>query len=266
MDYCTDLVRDHDPDRFLISLYFSEQVSADLRVLFAFHHEIAKTREVVTETMLGHIRLQWWRDALDGLYKDEPDILEHEVIQPLADVIQRYDLPQKDFLDLIYAREFDLEDVAPSSLDGLKKYAEFTQTPLLRLCLRISGQERLDDDAMIKQVAINFGVIGLLRSVVFHARQRRHYLPDDLMRRYDVRADKLYELKAQEGLAHVIEASAALYQKYLTPKARILRLCQGLSRQYHTRLKALNYDVFDPAVTLPPAFKELRLLWASHFG
>lgn len=266
MDYCTDLVKEHDPDRFLISLFFPEQISADLRVLFAFHHEIAKTREVVSETMLGHIRLQWWRDALDGIYKDKPEILEHEVIKPLADVIQRYHLPQKDFMDLIYAREFDLEDVAPSSLDGLKKYAEFTQTPLIKLCLKISGQEGCDGEDDIKQIAINFGVIGLLRSVVFHARQRRQYLPNDLMRRHEVRTDKLYEMKPQEGLAHVIEASTGLYKKHSTPNARLLRLLQGLTRQYHAQLKSLNYDVFNPAITVPPAFKELRLLWASRFG
>src|SRR5947208_3175404 len=75
---CMDTVRRYDRDRFLLGLTVPAKRRAALWALFAFNHEIAKTREVVSEPTLGLIRLQWWRDALDQLYQG--NILQHEVL------------------------------------------------------------------------------------------------------------------------------------------------------------------------------------------
>ena len=50
-----NLVQRHDPDRYLLSLFAPARHRAALWALYAFNHEIAKTREVVTETTMGLI-------------------------------------------------------------------------------------------------------------------------------------------------------------------------------------------------------------------
>ncbi len=81
--YCGELVRRHDPDRFLLTLFAPASMRESLFALYAFNYEIAKTRETVTETQLGLIRLQWWRDAISAIY-DRGDVAAHHVLTPLA--------------------------------------------------------------------------------------------------------------------------------------------------------------------------------------
>jgi phytoene synthase len=55
------LVRRHDPDRFLTSLFAPPAQRDALLTLYAFNHELARAREVISEPPLALIRLQWWR-------------------------------------------------------------------------------------------------------------------------------------------------------------------------------------------------------------
>ena len=125
LTYCGNIVRQQDSDRYLLSLFAPAKHRHALWALFAFNCEIAKTREVVSETTIGLIRLQWWRDAIAEIYEGKP-VRQHEVVQPLAQAIKNYHLPRDLFDTLIYAREFDLEDVIPSNIAGLRTYCEKT--------------------------------------------------------------------------------------------------------------------------------------------
>lgn len=65
--HCEALVREHDKDRFLASLYAPAGRRPYLFALYAFALEIARVRKLVKEPMAGTIRLQWWLEAIAGL-------------------------------------------------------------------------------------------------------------------------------------------------------------------------------------------------------
>src|SRR3546814_13598357 len=90
---CGALVERHDPDRYLASLFAPEAQREDLFALYAFNYEVAKTAEVVSEPMIGQIRLQWWRESLAGIY--EGRARQHEVVQPLAHAVAARALPDR---------------------------------------------------------------------------------------------------------------------------------------------------------------------------
>lgn len=185
LSYCGELVRAHDRDRFLLSLLGPKEGREGLWALFAFNHEIARTREVVTETAMGHIRLQWWRDAIAGVYAgNTPDT--NPVLAALAETIRKHGLPQDDFDALLYAREFDLEGVAPASPEGLEKYAGFTTAPLNRLALKVRGEAA--DEAVLRDVSVAYALAGLLRAVPFHESQGSSFMPSGMKREDAVRA------------------------------------------------------------------------------
>lgn len=256
LSYCGDLVRQHDPDRFLLSMLMPAQAREGLWALFAFNYEIAKTRETVSETQLGLIRLQWWREAVEKIYQgEEPQ--GSEVLSALAEAIRTYDLPHDLFDALIYAREFDLEDVLPGNLEGLVNYADFTSAPLVRLAVQVCGGA--PEAEPIQPIATSYALIGVLRAAVFHARQRRCYLPEDLMAAHGVSVNQLYELKPQEGLPEVVKAVCEALVLDAAPENKLLKSMQKLTKIYAGQLKACKYDVFSPKMALPPPFKALRL-------
>ena len=112
---CAAQVRSYDHDRFLCALFAPADRREDLFALYAFNLEIAKTREVVSEPMLGQIRLQWWRDAIEGIYAGAPP-RRHEVLDGLAGAIARHGLSRAAFDALIDGRETDLSDEPPADL------------------------------------------------------------------------------------------------------------------------------------------------------
>ena len=257
LSYCGELVKTQDPDRFLLSMFAPSDVREDLWALFAFNHEIAKTREVVSETQLGLIRLQWWRDAIGDIY-ERGEVLEHEVLQALARAIQAHDLSREHFDMLVHAREFDLEDVLPGNVEGLVNYADFTTTPLMKLAMQISGGGAGEP---IQPVAVNYALAGVLRSVVFYAGQRRCLLPEDLMKVHGQSVNQLYELKPAASLPEIVKSVSEQVVEGVVCENKMLKATNRLASMYLKQVRGARYDVFHPKVAVPPAFKALRLLF-----
>jgi phytoene synthase len=64
--HCEALVRAADKDRFLSALFAPAHQRGPLFALYAFNAEIASVRDRAREPMPGEIRLQWWRDVING--------------------------------------------------------------------------------------------------------------------------------------------------------------------------------------------------------
>ncbi|HSI01398.1 MAG TPA: squalene/phytoene synthase family protein [Reyranella sp.] len=106
--YVLDEVRRADRDRFLAALFAPEPQRRGLMALLALDHELARTGSVTREPMLARIRLQWWRDAVaeaagEGKPRSQP------VVESLSETIRARGLPVRRFIDLIDAREEEVE-------------------------------------------------------------------------------------------------------------------------------------------------------------
>jgi phytoene/squalene synthetase len=233
LSYCLDTVRRYDRDRFLLGLTVPASRRAALWALFAFNHEIAKTREVVSEPTLGLIRLQWWRDALNQLYQGK--VLEHEVLAALASVIREHNLPRAWFDELINAREIDLGGKPLASLRELEDYARDSATPLNRLVLRILGQNA--EEKIIRAVSTAYALTGLLRAAPF----KDNFLP------HGVTAGQV----ADSAGRNLDEAG---------PVRGYLKASSALTRLYLARIKRGNYELSDIRLNLPPVGFAIRAL------
>ena len=106
--YVLDLVRDADRERFLGALFAPEPRRSGLLALLAFDHELARTRSVTREPMLARIRLEWWREAMaeaagSGKPRAQP------IVEVLTETIRRHGLALEAMVDLIDAREEEIE-------------------------------------------------------------------------------------------------------------------------------------------------------------
>jgi phytoene synthase len=90
-EHCRRLVAEHDKDRFWASLYAPADRRDGLYTLYAFDLEIAAVPARVREPMAGEIRLQWWREVLDG-QRDE-EAAAHPVAAALLEVVRQHRLP-----------------------------------------------------------------------------------------------------------------------------------------------------------------------------
>lgn len=259
MNNCFEIVRKQDSDRFLIGLLMPRAKRQDLWPIYAFNFEVAKTAEVVSEPMMGNIRLQWWRDAIEEIYNgDTPR--KHEVVEPLAAVIQKYNLPKDDFLALINVREFDLEYKMLSDWESFEIYARKTNVPLNKLALQVLGQE--EDEATLNQISFYYGAIGLLRAVVFHLNTRRLFIPQDVLDANDVSLQKILDFNKIENLPSAIMDVLKRLEnlKLLKPKTRYMKVIQKTAALYHTQMVKAAGDINHAEFGKEPAFKALKIL------
>jgi 15-cis-phytoene synthase len=110
-DRITELVRRHDPDRFLTALFAPPQHRDAVLTLYAFDHELARAREVTSEAHLALIRLQWWREVLEGARR------RHEVATPLGELLDSGRLDPQGLLPVIDAYEIESEPCIGSLAD-----------------------------------------------------------------------------------------------------------------------------------------------------
>jgi len=203
LSYCAEQVRLYDHDRFMTVIFAPAAAREHLFALYAFNIELAKVREIVSEALIGQMRLQWWRDTLDRLYAGET--IPHEVARPLGEAIAAGALPRAAFDSLIDAREFDLDMTPPADLTALLNYAEGTGAPVLGIALQIVGGGPAAAE-VARLAGTAWALTGLLRAVPFHARQHRLYLPADMLEQAGVGTGRLFDLKPEAGLADVVRA------------------------------------------------------------
>jgi phytoene synthase len=221
LSYSAEQVRQYDHDRFLTTIFAPPSVRENLYALYAFNLEIAKVREVVTEPLIGHMRLQWWRDTLDRLYAGET--VAHAVAEPLGKAIATGRLGREHFDRLIDTREADLDSAPIGDMKTLIEYAEGTSAPLLALALAAGGGQGEAAQNVARLAGTGWALTGLLRAVPFHARQRRLYLPVDRLDAAGVRTGRLLDLKPEAGLNLVVREIAEQADGLFAGARRLIR-------------------------------------------
>lgn len=265
---CGRLVRAYDRDRYWSALLAPADRREALFALYAFNFEIARVQEVVSEPLLGEMRLEWWREALEGICAGRPR--RHEVVEPLAEAIDRHALPRAPFDALIDARRRDLDDGGFATLDALRDYAGATTVPLIHLALRCL--DAADPPALDAAAGIGpaYGLAGLLRAVPFHARRGRVLLPGDLLTDAGLTPQDVIEGRSRDRLAGVVGQVAGHAGGLLRPlrvarRARPALVGAVQTRRSLDRLARCGHDVFDPRLGAPQPLDPLRLvLWRLH--
>lgn len=269
-------LRQHDRDRYQTALFAPAARRDALFALYAFNYEIARIREYVREPMLGLMRLQWWRDALDEIYAGKPP-RGHEVATPLAEAIAAHGLSKGHFTALLDARAQDMEAVPPESPAALESYAAATSGSLLLLALEALDVRDAKAAAAGYSVGIAYALAGLLLAAPFHARQRRLYLPSALTAQHGVDLERsIFALKPSPGLVAATRDIAdrarrhldqARQQRAAVPRAAMPVLLHAvLAERRLRRLDAVDHNLFDPQLTRDDTLQSLRLAWAALRG
>jgi NADH dehydrogenase [ubiquinone] 1 alpha subcomplex assembly factor 6 len=252
-----DIIQTQDSDRFFLTLLEPFETHESIWALLAFYYETARTREMVTDTTIGLIRLQWWKDSIRQFY-EQGYIPPHDVMIAVCEAIKRYDLPHEFFQEMLIAREFDIEDRVPSNMDGLLNYIRLTQIPLYKLIQIVIG----DTSSDIRLIAEAYGLIGLLRAFVFHARQRRCYLPADRIGNIE----DIYVFKNIELLKPLVKEICERAKDNLNQFQSDHKFFKGmkyLTILYLKQIEHVDYNVISPELLVPPKFKQLRVWFGS---
>ncbi len=131
---------------------------AALLVVYAFNLEIARVPWITTEPVMAEMRLQWWADTIDAMAAGHAP-LAHDVAAPLAQLVRKSALPVTPMLDLIAARQRDI-DPAPMANDALEHYIGATAGNVMWLAASTLGAPARAE-APVRDFAFASGVAAL---------------------------------------------------------------------------------------------------------
>ncbi|MCB8873953.1 squalene/phytoene synthase family protein [Acidisoma silvae] len=167
-------LRRHDPDRFLTTLFAPAERREALITLFAFNHELARAREVTSQSLLALIRLQWWREVVEG------DAKPGEISTPLFDLVAAGTVQRDTLLGMIDAREAEVD----GNFESLQAWRDWLLGGAGGLAVAAGQALGVTDPQMLHGLRLRgaaYGAAGLLRSRFALARQSFAPWPMDLL-------------------------------------------------------------------------------------
>jgi phytoene synthase len=213
--------------------------------------------------MAGEIRLQWWRDVLNGERSGEA--AANPVAAALMETIARFALRHEPLLDLIEVHSFDVYDDPMPTLAALEAYGRKTSSAVFVHAALICGANA---EAAAGHAGLAWRIGELLRAFARHASRRQLFVPEEILARDGARADDVFAGRTtpelQQALAalrgearrHVVafESALATLPAALMPAFLPVALLPG----YLSAMEKPGYDPFRTAVEVP----QWRRQWA----
>lgn len=174
-----DAARTHAPDRYLASLLCPADERDDLIAMAAVLGEIERIPAMVSEPVLGEIRLQWWADWLASLTAKPDTRTGNPVADALAEVVARRALPIEPLNALCDARIADFYADPFTDEAAYVAYLSACEAGLFELAARICGvdQNALEAREVYDAAGRAYGGIRVLMKLAFFAARGRWPLP-----------------------------------------------------------------------------------------
>lgn len=157
LNYCEDLVRRLDEDRWLAAQYARPEGRGRLIALYALHIEIERAPAMVSEAALGEIRLQWWREALEEIGATGP-VRAHPVIEAARNLGVIGAEARDGFENAIDARARLLYEESFRDVEDLEGWLRATEGYLVRSAARTVGAVSGDALGALEDAAAAFAL------------------------------------------------------------------------------------------------------------
>ncbi|HTZ71983.1 MAG TPA: squalene/phytoene synthase family protein [Acetobacteraceae bacterium] len=168
-----DTARKRDPDRYFCALFAPGDRREALFTLIAFNDALARAQEVAREPGLALIRLQWWREVVEGADR------RHPVASPLRAMLADGAVPATPLLGMIAARDADVEG-PPDTLEAFVERMREGPGGLAVAQGAALGASTAEQ-ARLRDLGAAYGIAGTLRNVPALAAQQRVVLPVDVL-------------------------------------------------------------------------------------
>jgi phytoene synthase len=221
--------------------------------------------------LLGEIRFQWWRDALEGIHA--ADAKANPVAAALLDTLARFDLPKAPLLELISARGRDLYGEPIESINALEAYTEATCSNLLRLAaLILDGAEATASRDAARHAGIAYGITGLIRALPWHSARGQIFVPAEILQAHAASRDDFAAGRASPGVLAALTDTRAVARAHLVifyaklpglpEKSRPAFLPVCLCEPYLRLVERPGYDPFKAVIELPQ-WRRQWILWRA---
>jgi 15-cis-phytoene synthase len=217
--------------------------------------------------------LQSWKaafgESLEGRYGCDP------VLPALNYTIRKYGIPPEYFFEAIEGVGRDLSPQRYGTFDELYRYCYQVASVVGLATIHIFGYESVAALALAEKCGIAFQLTNILRDIPEDAGLGRIYLPEEDLRRFELRTEDLLEARPGPRFRELMEFEWARANGYYEEAAPLLGMIRPASRPalwamvaiykgiLH-RIRRMGYDVYAARARLTAAEKAWIVLRAAR--
>ena len=269
---CLATLRSTDLDRYLACLLVPEDKRGALAALYAFSAELARIRDLIREPLPGEVRLQYWRDLIEG--QPHGDSQSNPIAAGIIHAITDHRLPRAALAAMTEARTFDLYDDPMPDRNAFEGYAGETSAALIQLGALILDPENA---RAVSEPAGHAGiaqlVAGCLLLLPIHIRRGQVYVPGDILSAVGLDAASFLKgddrqriqaaLSAFTGYGRDHLAKARAQKASVTGDTRLAFLTAALAEPVLNRAEKAGLAVLEKSIQPSQLSRQWRLWRAS---
>jgi len=225
IEYVTEVVRRSGTSFYWAMRLLPGRKRAAMYAVYAFCREVDDIADDPGAPLDKMSRLADWRVEIERLYAGHP---RQPVSIALAEPVRTYGFRKEIFLAVIEGMEIDAaERVRMPTVKALEDYCDRVACAVGRLSNRVFGI----DDALGEPVAVSLGqalqLTNILRDLAEDAALDRLYVPNDMLRAYDIPWADAKRTLSHPRIGEVCDELAAIAARRFADAEAAIALCDS---------------------------------------
>lgn len=264
------LTKQRDRDRYWSTLFAPPAKRPALLALYAFNAELARISGLVKEPMVGQIRLQWWRDAIDLAAPDRRT--GNPVADALATTILNNNLPKELLVRMVDGRLPEIFGDPPLDITALRACLQETNGVVFEVAAAILGDTSEAARKAAEHAGLAYGLMEVLATLPVQASRRKLMLPPSYLENRGIDVEIVFRGKAnasfKAALADLRGASNRALQQFrsLSPELHMAAwpafLPLAIVKPYLKAMSAPDFKVLQTAPHVSP-LKRFWKIWRA---
>jgi len=204
-EYCKKKTKESRSSFLIAFIFLNKKKRHALNALYAFCREVDDIVDDSNEFKTGKIKLDWWRNEINRLYKKKP---QHPVTKELLIYIDDFKLSKIYFDEIIDGMEMDLHFNRYKNFEQLQLYCYRVASCVGILSAHIFGFR----DAKTLKYAHNLGIAlqltNIIRDIGEDAKRGRIYIPTDALKKSNLTEADILNFKENKKIKILIEDQA----------------------------------------------------------
>lgn len=266
-DYCKQKAAASGSSFYYSFLFLPPARQRAIMALYAFCREVDDVVDETHDLGIAHAKLDWWRQETMQIHGGAPT---HPVTQALAQVVQEFNLPREQLLEIIDGMEMDLQQNRYFDFKGLQLYCYRVASVVGLLAAEIFGYTNRQTLKYAHDLGLAFQLTNIIRDVGEDARRGRIYLPVDELQQFQVPAKDILEARYSDNFRQLMEFQIARAEKYYDQALAQLPAADRKSQRpglvmaaiYRATLREISADG-GRVLTYRTSLTPLRKLWLA---
>ncbi len=187
--------------------------------LYAFCREVDDIVDECNDVNIARTKLDWWRGEITSTFADRPN---HPVSHALSEHINRLNLPEEYFKEIIDGMEMDLNFQSYPSFKELSLYCYRAASVVGLMSVEIFGYQDRRTLKYAHDLGIALQLTNIIRDVREDAQRGRVYLPQDELTQFGVSNEDLQQGKSTENFRQLMKFQAERARQYYQSAFRYL--------------------------------------------